>query len=78
LVAQAALQQYPTFLPLLRVALASYVLAGKMKETKETVARICQLDPTSPLSRAVDFAPFRRPEDISTYRNALQKAGLSD
>ena len=78
LVAQAALQQYPTFLPLLRVAVASYALAGKMAETKETVARICQLDPTSPLSRAVDFAPFRRPEDISRYRDALQKAGLSD
>jgi adenylate cyclase len=78
LVAQAALQQYPTFLPLLRVAAASYALAGKIKETKETVARICQLDPTSPLSRAVDFAPYRRPEDISRYRDALQKAGLSD
>jgi hypothetical protein len=78
LVAQTALQQYPTFLPLLRVAVASYALAEKTTETKETVARICQLDPTSPLSRAVDFAPFRRPEDISRYRDALQKAGLSD
>ena len=78
LVAQAALQQYPTFLPLLRVAVASYALAGKMTEAKKIVARICQLDPTSPLSRAVDFAPFRRPEDISRYRDALQKAGLSD
>jgi hypothetical protein len=29
LVAQAALQQYPTFLPLLRVAVASYALAGQ-------------------------------------------------
>src|SRR6516165_5645398 len=78
LVAQAALQQHPTFLPLLRVAVASYALAGKMTEAKKIVARICQLDPTSPFSRAVDFAPFRRPEDISRYRDALQKAGLSD
>jgi TolB-like protein/class 3 adenylate cyclase/Tfp pilus assembly protein PilF len=78
LVTQAAVQQHPTFLPLLRVAVASYALAGKMTEAKETVARVRQLDPTSPLSRAVDFAPFRRPEDISRYRDALQKAGLSD
>lgn len=78
LVAQTALQQYPTFLPLLRVAVASYALAEKVTETKDTVARICQLDPISPLSRAVDFAPFRRPQDISRYREALEKAGLSD
>jgi tetratricopeptide (TPR) repeat protein len=78
LFAQAALQQHPNYLPLLRVAAASYALAGKMTEAKKTVARICQLDPTSTLSRAVDFAPFRRPEDISRYRDALQKAGLPE
>jgi adenylate cyclase len=78
LFAQAALQQHPNYLPLLRVAAASYALAGKMTEVKKAVARICQLDPASPLSRAVDFAPFRRPEDISRYRDALQKAGLPE
>ena len=78
LFAQTALQQSPNNLPILRVAAASYALAGKMTEAKKAVQRICQLDPTSPFSRAVDFAPFRRPEDISTYRDALQKAGLPD
>jgi len=77
-VANAALQQYPNYLPLLRVAAASYALAGKITEAKKVVARICQLDPMSPLSSAVDFAPFRRPEDISKYRDALQKAGLPE
>ena len=78
LLAQTALQQSPNNLRILRVAAASYALAGKMTEAKKAVQRICQLDPTSPFSRAVDFAPFRRPEDISTYRDALQKAGLPD
>jgi adenylate cyclase len=78
LFAEAALQQHPNYLPLLRVAAASYALAGKTTVAKKAVARICQLDPTSPLSRAVDFAPFRRPEDISMYRGALQKAGLPE
>jgi adenylate cyclase len=78
LFAQAALQQHPNYLPLLRVAAASYALAGKTTVAKKAVARICQLDPTSPLSRAVDFAPFRRPEDISMYQGALQKAGLPE
>lgn len=78
LFAQAALQQHPNYLPLLRVAAASYALAGKTTGAKEAVARICQLDPTSPLSSAVEFAPFRRPQDISVYRDALQKAGLPE
>jgi adenylate cyclase len=78
LFAQAALQQHPNYLPLLRVAAASYALAGKTTEAKKAVARICQLGPTSPLSSAVEFAPFRRPQDISVYRDALQKAGLPE
>jgi len=76
--AQTALQQHPNYLPLLRVAAASYALAGKTGEAAKAVARICQLDSTSPFSRAVDSAPFRRPQDISMYRGALQKAGLPD
>jgi TolB-like protein len=75
---QAALEQHPNDLPLLRVAAASHALAGKMTEAKKAVARICQLDPTSRLARAAELAPFRRPEDISRYRDALQKAGLPE
>ena len=57
LFAQVALQQHPNSLRLLRVAAASYALAGKMTEAKKVVTRICQLDPTSPLSRAVALCP---------------------
>ena len=76
--AYAALQQHPNYLPLLRVAAASYALAGKMTEAEKTVARICRQDPTSRLSRVTQFAPFRRPEDISRYRDGLHKAGLPE
>jgi TolB-like protein/Tfp pilus assembly protein PilF len=78
MLAQAALQQHPNSLPLLRIAAASYALAEKTTEAKNVVTRICQLDTTSQLSRAVHFAPFRRPQDVSSYRDALQKAGLPD
>jgi TolB-like protein/Tfp pilus assembly protein PilF len=76
--AEAALVQHPNNLSILRVAAASYALVGKTTEAKTVVARICQLDQSSPLSRAIDFAPFRRPEDIAWYRAALQKAGLPE
>jgi hypothetical protein len=36
------------------------------------------MDPTLRLSRAAELAPFRRPEDINWYRDALQKAGLPE
>jgi tetratricopeptide (TPR) repeat protein len=78
LFAETALQQHPEFLPLLRVAAASFALAGKMTEAKKAVARICKLDLTMRLSRAVELAPFRRPEDIARYREALEKAGLPE
>ena len=55
--AQTALQQHPNYLPLLRVAAASHALAGKMTEAKKVVAQICQLDPTSPLSRGDTICP---------------------
>jgi adenylate cyclase len=78
LFAQSALQQYPNDQPLLRVAAASFAVAGKMTEAKNAVTRICQMDPTLRLSRAAELAPFRRPEDINWYRDALQKAGLPE
>jgi TolB-like protein/Tfp pilus assembly protein PilF len=78
LFAETALQQYPNDLPLLRVAAASFALAEKMTAAKNAVARIRQLDPTLRLLRAAELAPFRRPEDISRYRDALQKAGLPE
>ena len=76
--AHTALQQYPNYLPLLRVAAASHALAGKMIEAEKAVAQICRQDPTSRLSSVTQFAPFRRPEDISRYLDGLHKAGLPE
>lgn len=76
--AHTALQQHPNYLPLLRVAAASHALAGKMIEAEKAVAQICRQDPTSRLSRMTQFAPFRRPEDISRYLDGLHKAGLPE
>lgn len=74
--ARTALQQRPNDLPLLRVAAAAYALADEMTDAKKIIARLCQLDPTLRLSRAVELAPFRRPQDVALYGDALQKAGL--
>ena len=76
--AHTALQQHPNYLPLLRVAAASHALAGKMIEAEKAVAQICRQDPTSRLSSVTQFAPFRRPEDISRYQDGLHKAGLPE
>ena len=76
--AHTALQQHPNYLPLLRVAAASHALAGKMIEAEKAVAQICRQDPTSRLSSVTQFAPFRRPEDISRYLDGLHKAGLPE
>ena len=76
--AQSALRQHPNDLPLLRVAAASYALAGQIADAQKIIARVCQLDPGLRLSRVAELAPCRRPEDVSRYVDGLRKAGLTE
>jgi TolB-like protein len=76
--AQSALRQHPNDQPLLRVAAASYALAGQITEAQKAIARLCHLDPALRLSKIAELAPCRRPEDISKYVDGMRKAGLSE
>ncbi|MEK1889070.1 MAG: BTAD domain-containing putative transcriptional regulator [Phyllobacterium sp.] len=74
-----SLRHQPNYPSALRVTAASYVLAGRLAEARETIARLRALDPALRLSNLADvLPPFRRPDDRNRYVDALRQAGLPE
>ena len=76
--AQKALLGWPTYLTAMRVAAASNALAGRLQEARQSVERLCQIDPTFRVSSVRDWIPLRRPEDLAKFEEGLRKAGLQE
>jgi adenylate cyclase len=74
--AEKALREKPEYHNALRVAAASYALAGRMGEAHSAMARSLRLHPTPDISNLKTEIPLRRPEDLARYAEGLQKAGL--
>jgi hypothetical protein len=62
----------------LRIAAASYALAGRLAEARKTMARLRELDPALRVTNVKDWVPFRRPEDLAKFAEGLRKAGLPE
>jgi hypothetical protein len=74
-----ALREWPDFQTALRIAAASYALAGRLEEARHTRERLQKLDPKLRLSNLADeLGPYARPEDVSRYMDGLRAAGLPD
>ncbi len=77
--AAMALQDNPDYQPGLRIATASYAMAGRPEQAHKAVARLRQLNPTLRLSTLKDsLAPYRHAEDLSRYEEGLRQAGLPE
>jgi TolB-like protein len=77
--AERAMRGQPNFASAIRIAAASYALAGRPAEAQKLVGRLRQLDPQLCLSNLGDvMPPFRRPEDRTKYVEGLRIAGLPD
>ena len=62
-----------------RIAAASAALAGRLGEATQFIDLMRQLDPTRRVSNVADpLGPYRRPEDIERYKEALRLAGLPE
>jgi TolB-like protein len=63
----------------LRILAASNALAGRQKQAKLAMARLRQLDPELRVSNLGNVqGPYRRPEDVARYEDAMRKAGLPE
>jgi TolB-like protein/Tfp pilus assembly protein PilF len=77
--AEKAFWERPNILATLRIAAASYALAGRLEEARNAVARALELDPDMRLANLKDrIGIFRRSEDYEKYADALRKAGLPE
>lgn len=77
--ARRSLRSQPNYASAVRIATASYALAGRHSQAEAMMARLRELDPTLRLSALGDvLPPFRRKEDRDSYVEGLRMAGLPD
>ena len=55
---------------------ACYARAGRDDEAREVMRQLRQLDPALRLSNLTEWLPFRRPQDLKIFADALRAAGL--
>jgi TolB-like protein/class 3 adenylate cyclase len=77
--AKMALRGLPVSHSGLRIAAASCALAGRDEEAKTLVARLLEIDPLLRISNLKKvLGPYRQPEHLAKYVDALRKAGLPE
>ena len=77
--AKMALREMPDGHFALRSAAASCALAGRDEEAKRLMARLLEIDPALRISNFQNvLGPYRQPEHLAKYADALRKAGLPE
>jgi TolB-like protein/Tfp pilus assembly protein PilF len=77
--ARMALRGLPVNHSGLRIAAARCALAGRDAEAKRLVARLLEIDPVLRISNLQNvLGPYRQPEHLVKYVQALRKAGLPE
>jgi tetratricopeptide (TPR) repeat protein len=76
--AERALRENPTCKPALRISAASHASLGRMDDAGAIIDRMREIDPEFRVRDLTKVAPFRKPEDLAKYEEALRKAGLPD
>jgi TolB-like protein/class 3 adenylate cyclase len=76
--ADRALSESPNLYQALRVAAASYALAGRIEQAQKVMFRVRQIDPTLRISNLNELTPLRRHEDIVRNAEGMRKAGLPE
>jgi len=77
--AKMALREMPDNHPVLRIAAASCALARRGDEAKILTARLLEIDPALRISNLNNIlGPYRHPEHLAKYADALRKAGLPE
>lgn len=77
--AERALLMSPEARPGVRIAAASYALAGRDAEARKMVARVLQLDPARRVSNLREImGAYRHEKHMAQYEHALRLAGLPD
>jgi adenylate cyclase len=74
-----ALREWPDYQTALRIAAASYALAGRLREAQNARVRLQELDPGLRISNLEDeLGPYAQRNYIERYVAGLRIAGLPD
>jgi tetratricopeptide (TPR) repeat protein len=76
--AERACREQPHFIGSVRVAAASYALAGRPHDARRCITRVLQLDPELRISNLKDRIGPIRPEAFPGYVEAMRMAGLPE
>jgi tetratricopeptide (TPR) repeat protein len=76
--AAMVLREWPDYRTALRIAAASYALAGRVEDAKSLRERLQRLDPALRISNLHDELGPYRPEYVARYVDGLRAAGLPD
>jgi len=77
--AKMALRERPDSNRALLIGAASCALAGRDEEAKRLMARLLESDPALRISNFQNvLGPYRQPEHLAKYTDALRKAGLPE
>jgi adenylate cyclase len=76
--ANRALREQPDSHAAHRIAAASCALAGRDEQAKRLMARLREIDPELRVSNLYVAGPYRQPEHLAKYADALRKAGLPE
>jgi TolB-like protein len=74
--AEKAKRANANFLPAIRLAAASYALAGNFAKAGELMGHLREAEPSLTVSGLDELNPFRRPKDFAKWVDGLQEAGL--
>ena len=76
--ADRALHEQPNYTAAIRMAAASYALAGQTVKANSYMARMLEIDPSLRASKLTGIVPFRGKTDAARYVDGLRQAGLSE
>jgi TolB-like protein len=76
--ADRALHEQPNYSAAIRMAAASYALAGQTAKAKSHMARMLEIDPSLRSSKLTGIVPFRGNADAARYVDGLRQAGLAE
>ena len=74
---RAVIQRSDHALPI-SIFAAVYTRAGRVPEARLAIQQLRQLDPELRLSSLHEWLPFRRPQDLANFSDALREAGLPE
>jgi tetratricopeptide (TPR) repeat protein len=75
--AERVLRQKPDLHVALRVAAASYALAGQHTDAQKEIVRLLQIDPLLRISDLKGLTPLCL-QDLARYEEGMRKAGLPE